>query len=110
MTEQTTSHTVEKIGGTSMSRVSELMRSVLIGNLRGAELYQRIFVVSAYAGITDLLLEHKHSGDPGVYALFDESEDDGLWRRALTAALERMCALNCSIFPPGPDLRRDDGV
>ena len=40
-------HTVEKIGGTSMSRFGELMANILIGDRRGAELYNRIFVVSA---------------------------------------------------------------
>ncbi|MFW6092681.1 MAG: aspartate kinase [Pseudomonadota bacterium] len=91
-------HTVEKIGGTSMSRVEELLSSVLIGNLRGDELYQRIFVVSAYAGITDMLLEHKHSGDPGVYALFNESEEEGLWEQALERTLAQMCRHNAEIF------------
>lgn len=101
-------HTVEKIGGTSMSRVKELMSSVLIGNLRGPELYQRIFVVSAYAGVTDMLLEHKHSGDPGVYALFHEAEEDSLWQDALTRTLERMCALNRTVFEHDEDLAAAD--
>ena len=49
-------HTVEKIGGTSMSRFGELMENILVGKRTGAELYNRIFVVSAYGGITNLLL------------------------------------------------------
>ncbi|MEQ8860680.1 MAG: aspartate kinase [Pseudomonadales bacterium] len=96
-------HTVEKIGGTSMSRVNELMSSVLVGNLRGRELYQRVFVVSAYAGVTDMLLEHKHSGDPGVYALFNEQEVDGLWERALEKTLGHMRELNATIFDHDED-------
>lgn len=35
-------HTVEKIGGTSMTRFGELMENILIGSRRGAELYNRI--------------------------------------------------------------------
>lgn len=101
-------HTVEKIGGTSMSRVNELMSSVLIGNLKGPELYQRIFVVSAYAGVTDMLLEHKHSGDPGVYALFNEGEDESLWEQALDKTLAHMCALNDTIFDHEDDRRVAD--
>lgn len=101
-------HTVEKIGGTSMSRVNELMSSVLIGNLKGEALYQRIFVVSAYAGVTDMLLEHKRSGEPGVYALFDASEDQGLWEQALQQTLEHMCALNATIFDHEEDCRQAD--
>ncbi len=92
-----------------MSRVNELMSSVLIGNLRGKELYRRIFVVSAYAGVTDMLLEHKHSGDPGVYALFNESEEEGLWQQALDKTLAHMCALNATIFDHEDDVRDADG-
>ena len=57
-------HTVEKIGGTSMTRFGELMENILIGSRRGAELYNRIFVVSAYGGITNLLLENKKTAEP----------------------------------------------
>ena len=60
-------HTVEKIGGTSMTRFGELMENILIGSRRGAELYNRIFVVSAYGGITNLLLENKKTAEPGIY-------------------------------------------
>ena len=45
MTEQ--NHTVEKIGGTSMSRVDELRDTLFIGERTGADLYGRVFVVSA---------------------------------------------------------------
>ena len=68
-------HTVEKIGGTSMSRVNELLDTLLIGEREGSDLYHRIFVVSAFGGITDLLLEHKKSGRPGVYGLFANDDD-----------------------------------
>ena len=63
-------HSVEKIGGTSMAETAALFDNVLIGGRKGADLYNRIFVVSAYAGMTDLLLEHKKSGQPGVYGRF----------------------------------------
>ena len=48
-------HTVEKIGGTSMSRFGEIIENIIIGKRKGAELYNRVFVVSAYGGITNLL-------------------------------------------------------
>ncbi|WP_298493515.1 aspartate kinase [uncultured Maritimibacter sp.] len=73
-------HTVEKIGGTSMSRVHELRDSLLI---KKDDPYNRIFVVSAFGGITNLLLEHKKSGEQGVYALFAEDNDDHSWLDAL---------------------------
>jgi aspartate kinase len=69
-------HTVEKIGGTSMSRFDEVMKNVIIGSRSGSELYNRIFVVSAYAGITNALLEDKKTGAPGVYGRFAAGDDD----------------------------------
>ena len=79
MTQTPQNHTVEKIGGTSMSRVNELRDTLLIGDREGAALYNRVFVVSAFGGITDLLLEHKKSGEPGVYASFAEQDSGHGW-------------------------------
>ena len=42
--------TVEKIGGTSMSAFGDVLRNIILYNRTGPELYNRIFVVSAYAG------------------------------------------------------------
>ncbi|MWD29437.1 aspartate kinase [Aquicoccus sp. SCR17] len=83
-------HTVEKIGGTSMSRVSELRDTLFIGNREEADLYNRMFVVSAFGGITDLLLEHKKTGQPGVYALFANDDTDHEWLDALTKVAKAM--------------------
>ncbi|HUF63483.1 MAG TPA: aspartate kinase [Verrucomicrobiales bacterium] len=80
-------HTVEKIGGSSMSRFEEVMRNVLIGGRSGAGLYQRIFVVSAYGGVTNALLSDKKTGEPGVYASF--AQGDPAWEERL----ERVRAL-----------------
>lgn len=93
------SHTVEKIGGTSMSRSHDLLRTVLIGGRKGVELYNRVFVVSAYGGMTDALLEHKKSGEPGVYALFASAESGWQWGDALTAVAAKMADRNAEIFP-----------
>jgi len=74
-------HTIEKIGGTSMTRFVDVMNNVIIGNRKESEYYNRVFVVSAYGGITNLLLEDKKTGEPGVYgklALGDESWTDSL--------------------------------
>ncbi len=96
-------HTVEKIGGTSMSRAHELRDTILIGGRRGAALYNRIFVVSAFGGITDLLLEHKKSGTPGVYALFNNADNDQAWSDALNRVEEEMCARHGEILEDAAD-------
>ena len=92
-------HSVEKVGGTSMSATSTLFDNVLIAGRSGPDLYNRIFVVSAYAGMTDLLLEHKKSGEPGVYARFARNEES--WRDALERV--RLHAMNMFLedYPQG---------
>ena len=67
-----------------MSRINELRDTLIIGDRTAEELFHRIFVVSAFGGITNLLLEHKKTGDPGVYALFANDDNDHSWLDALT--------------------------
>ena len=59
--------TVEKIGGTSMSALSDVLKNIILFERSGQQLYNRIFVVSAFSGVTNLLLENKKTGAPGVY-------------------------------------------
>ncbi|WP_210879770.1 aspartate kinase [Roseovarius autotrophicus] len=104
-------HTVEKIGGTSMSRVAELLDTLFIGDRTGAALYGRVFVVSAFGGITNLLLEHKKSGQPGVYARFANNDDDHGWLDALTEVGRAMRAAHGDILDnPGDRSMADEFV
>lgn len=91
-------HSVEKIGGTSMAATTTLFDNVLIGGRKDADLYNRIFVVSAYAGMTDLLLEHKKSGEPGVYARFVADESIQGWRQAMERVRRAMQDRNAAMF------------
>lgn len=99
-------HTVEKIGGTSMSDYSAVRDSVILQGGALEDLYQRIFVVSAYGGMTDLLLESKHTGRPGVFGLFSNADEDRDWHDALDAVRERMTQLNRDLFPDEQDFSR----
>jgi aspartate kinase len=67
--------TVEKIGGTSMSKFQDVLRNIIVGGRTPDRMYNRIFVVSAYNNVTNWLLEHKKSGQPGVYTKFYNNED-----------------------------------
>lgn len=91
-------HSVEKIGGTSMSATQALFDNILIANRRDAELYQRIIVVSAYGGMTDLLLENKKNGLPGVYGHFLADEGSELWHQAMATVRDAMHMHNAAIF------------
>jgi len=94
-------HTVEKIGGTSMSCFGDIMNNVIIGSRSGAELYNRIFVVSAYGGITNLLLENKKTGEPGIYGKFAAGSDE--WEAKLDKTRQEMIRCNRSFADIGLD-------
>jgi aspartate kinase len=101
-------HTVEKIGGTSMSRLSELKETLFIGDRGMTDIYNRIFVVSAFAGITNLLLEHKKSGEPGVYALFAHNDSNHKWQDALDDVAVAMKAAHGEILTHKADIQQAD--
>ena len=94
-------HTVEKIGGSSMSRFAEVMNNVIIGHRKPDELYNRIFIVSAYSGITNMLLEDKKNGTPGVYGKF--AIGDSAWEASLEQVRNRMLEYNRSFASLGLD-------
>ena len=104
-------HTVEKIGGTSMSDYAAVRDNIVLHG-RQNDLYGRIFIVSAYGGITDMLLEHKRSGEPGVYALFasdSEAPEDGKhWEVQLDQVLSAMLAQNARLFGQGAERKEAD--
>ena len=85
-------HTVEKIGGTSMSNFKDLVENIFIGKRSESDLYNRMFVVSAYGGITNMLLEHKKTGEDGVYSLY--AKGDPAWRDALKVVEDAMYKSN----------------
>ncbi len=91
-------HSVEKIGGTSMSSFSEVLNNIFLTEHPEHGVYQRIFVVSAYSGMTNQLLEHKKTGEPGVYQRFAEASSDEAWQQALEAVRSAMLAKNEEIF------------
>ena len=100
------SHSVEKIGGSSMSDYVAVRDNIILKPARRDRLYQRIFVVSAYQGITNHLLEHKKTGQPGVFSLYADSVNDDSWRKMLQTLQETMQTINASLFESGPLLKQ----
>jgi aspartate kinase len=90
---------VEKIGGTSMSRFPEIIDNIILRN--PDDIYGRIYVVSAYSGITNELLEHKKTGQPGIYQLFKEQQS---YPRKLLALRDHLFVLNEALVPAGLNL------
>jgi aspartate kinase len=83
--------TVEKIGGTSMSALNEVIENIILFNRTGQELYNRVFVVSAFSGVTNILLENKKTKAPGVYQKLASGED---YQDALNQVTQQLKELN----------------
>jgi aspartate kinase len=94
--------TVEKIGGTSMSQFGDVVNNIMLRDPK--HVYGRVYVVSAYAGVTNELLEHKKTGAPGVYARFAQGDNYAASMEALTGKLK---ALNKELQPLGLDAKAD---
>ncbi|MDF2153522.1 aspartate kinase [Vibrio sp. CAU 1672] len=97
------SYTVEKIGGTSMTAFDAVLDNII---LRPQQPYNRVFVVSAYGGMTDALLECKKTSKPGVYQLIAKRDD--AWQDALAYVEKRMLLTNEHIFADPMNRMRAD--
>ncbi|MGB3210883.1 MAG: aspartate kinase [Desulforhopalus sp.] len=82
---------IEKIGGTAMSRFGEVLHNVMLRDKD--DIYNRIFVVSAYSGVTNELLEHKKTSQSGIYQSFANSND---YEPAMLNLQSRLCEINRS--------------
>lgn len=58
-----------------MSALGDVIKNIILFERSGKQLYNRIFVVSAFSGVTNLLLENKKTGEPGVYHRLANYED-----------------------------------
>lgn len=96
------SHTVEKIGGTSMINFAAVRDNIVLNR---EQTYKRIFVVSAYGGVTDALLEHKKSGDPGIYARFASGVNNDAWRESLDTVKHHLFKINADLFEDENNLK-----
>ncbi|MDR2057999.1 MAG: aspartate kinase [Dysgonamonadaceae bacterium] len=88
--------TVEKIGGTSMSQFGDCLNNIIKGNRTEKNMYNRIFVVSAYNNVTNWLLEHKKTGESGIYAKFLHNEE---YETALDELCVKLLNINKTLEP-----------
>lgn len=94
---------IEKIGGTTMSRFGEVLDNVIFYNPE--DIYNRVYVVSAYSGITNELLEHKKTGQSGIYQTFAQNED---YEETMERLQKKLCELNKGFVDIGLDLKVAD--
>lgn len=93
--------TVEKIGGTSMSKFADVLKNIIHYPQEKEFRYGRVFVVSAYGGITNLLLEDKKTKAPGIYTQFISQQD---YEAGIDHVLEKLKTLNEQFVKIGLDL------
>ncbi len=84
-----------------MTAFADVLQNIIFHGRQGQELYNRIFVVSAYANVTNWLLENKKTGAPGVYHHITQNED---FRQALQEVATKLKELNKNYAPLGLDL------
>jgi aspartate kinase len=87
---------IEKIGGTSMSAFDKIIDNVILYDPN--DIYNRIYVVSAYGGITNDLLEHKKTGKTGIYSRFVKNRD---YRKAMRQFKKKLFEINRGFAPIG---------
>jgi len=91
-------HTIEKIGGTSMNDYVSIRDNIVFKPSLFKHYYNRVFVVSAYGGVTDKLLEYKKSGKAGIFKLFASSMEDDSWLDAITTLNKDLHQINAELF------------
>jgi aspartate kinase len=74
-----------------MSKFEDVLQNIVLGQAPDGFYFNRIFVVSAYKHVTNWLLEHKKTGEPGVYDLFVKNRD---YRKALDGLLGKLIDIN----------------
>jgi len=97
--------TVEKIGGTSMTALQQVIDNIILFGRKADELNNRVFVVSAFSGVTDLLLENKKTGAPGVYHHIAKHQD---FHGSLIELTIKLKEINQRYAPIGLDVELAD--
>ena len=85
-----------------MSQFKDVLDNIIIGRRKPEDFYNRIFVVSAYNNVTNWLLEHKKTGEPGVYVQFLENDD---YSTGLDSLCQRLLLINNGFKEIGLDLK-----
>jgi len=91
---------VEKIGGTSMTIFDKIVDTIILKNKK--DITHRVYVVSAYGGITNELLEHKKTKKPGIYTQFEKNSN---FCAGLETLKKKLFKINKGFVGAGLDLK-----
>ncbi|MDB5235001.1 MAG: aspartate kinase [Hymenobacter sp.] len=84
-----------------MTAFADVLRNIIFHKREGQQLYNRVFVVSAYANVTNWLLENKKTGAPGVYHHIAQHQE---FREPLQEVAVKLQELNRNYESLGLDL------
>ena len=88
-----------------MTALGDVLNNIIFFERTGDEIYNRIFVVSAFSGVTNMLLENKKSGEPGVYHRLAGHKN---FTDSLNDVAEKLQVMNTNYVPLGLDLKVAD--
>lgn len=86
-----------------MSRFPEIIKNIILYDPE--DIYNRVYVVSAYDGVTNMLLEHKKTREPGIYRKFRDHDNH---TSALKTLRDRLLEINKGLAESGLDLAEAD--
>ena len=84
-----------------MTAFADVLDNIIFHGRTGQKLYNRIFVVSAYANVTNWLLENKKTGAPGVYHHITQNQE---FSQPLQDVATKLKGLNKQYEPLGLNL------
>jgi len=88
-----------------MTALNDVIKNIILFERSGSALYNRIFVVSAFSGVTNLLLENKKTGEPGVYHRLANFKD---FHKPLNSLVVKLKQINKSYESLGLDIAEAD--
>ena len=88
-----------------MSALQDVIQNIILFERTGDALYNRIFVVSAFSGVTNWLLENKKTGAPGVYHQIANYKD---FHHSLHEVTQKLKELNTTFVHLGLDVAAAD--
>ncbi len=77
-----------------MSRFTEIVDNIVLRD--PDDIFGRVYIVSAYSGVTNDLLEHKKTAQPGIYKLFKAQEN---YPRKMLALRDHLLDFNKTLEP-----------
>ena len=83
-----------------MSALNQVIDNIIYFERSGNAFYNRVFVVSAFSGVTNILLEDKKTAKPGVYHRIVNNEN---FHEPLTEVVSRLKEINQSYTSLGLD-------